>query len=255
MLAMVGGYTSGLGEGGFIAGANGTGAEDAINGATYDGIGVGGGYYTYGRASCQMSGVYESWFGEGGCWYGTRFSDNGSWSTAGSGGVAGEGGIIKYSSISEIKSYNGNRITEDNYNYDEICYEYDKDGNLLGENSEGKTRANVVTFENDKSKKIIPAKIFIQDGIRRAVYDNLCYMSEERKIQYGVNGNILDAKIKNMSINGFTKNVRIMDEDLDILCFSQGIGSRCGLHRAFKRNIYSRFIIELKQFLSINSII
>ena len=157
-------------------------------------------------------------------------------STAGSGGTAGQGGIIKYSATSKIYAYNGNRITEDDFNYEQECYEYDKDGNLLdGTSTGGKVVVNVVKFINDDSKKIIPAKIFIQDGIRRAVYDNLCYMSDERKKQYDVDGEIPNNKIKNVSSRtADIKNVCIIDEKLDMPHSQQGIGSRSWLYRSFK---------------------
>ena len=151
------------------------------------------------------------------------------WSTPGSGGTAGQGGMIEYSSTSKIYSYNGNRITEDNFDYSKISYEYDKDGNLLDGSSGEKTIANVITQKNDESKRIIPAKIFIQDGIRRAVYDNLCYMSDERKKEYGVDGDIPLEKIKNVSKNGGTvKNVQIIEENTSMPFYQQGIGSGAG---------------------------
>ena len=152
----------------------------------------------------------------------------GCWSTAGSGGIAGKGGIVKYSPTSTISAYNGNRITEDGFDYNKTCYEYDKDGKLLDGTSGSPVYAQVISFINDTSKKIIPAKIFIQDGIRRAVYDNLCYMPEERKEQYGVNSEIPKEKIKNISKNGKIQCVEIIEEDTKVIHSQQGIGSGAG---------------------------
>lgn len=161
--------------------------------------------------------------GEGGCWL------DRNWSTAGSGGIAGQGGIIKYSSTSIISAYNGNRITEDDFDYSKTYYDYDNNGNYL-DGTGGKDRkiAEVIEFKNESNKKIIPAKIFIQDGIRRAVYDNHCYMSEARKKQNGVDGEIPANKIKNVSKGNTLKNVRIIDEKLDMPYSKQGIGSGAG---------------------------
>ena len=149
------------------------------------------------------------------------------WSTAGSGGTAGKGGIVKYSQEGKINSYNGNRITEDNFDYETICYEYDKDGNLLDGTNGISEEASVVSYENDINRKIIPTKIFIQDGIRRAVYDNLCYMPEKRKTKYGVNGDISLERIKNTSSSGNVKCVRIIEE-VNVPYSKQGIGSGAG---------------------------
>ena len=140
-------------------------------------------------------------------------------------------GDIKYSSNSNIIAYNGNRITEDNFDYDGTYYEYDENGNLLDGTSGSPVQVQAISFINDTSKKIIPAKIFIQDGIRRAVYDNLCYMSEERKKQYGVDGDISQEKIKNTSKSGAVKCVRIIEENTNMTHSKQGIGSRSRLYR------------------------
>ena len=117
-------------------------------------------------------------------------------------------------------------------------YEYDESGNKLG---------ILQPIKNINGQDFIPAKIFAQDGIRRAVYDNLCYMPDDKKIKYGVTGEILnsDVRIKNISQSGLIKNIRIVDE-MEILSFNQGIGSRSRLYRTFKWNIYSRFITKLK---------
>ena len=226
-----------LSAGGFTGGKSGKGIEGQTNGLGSICYGTGfdilispgGGYYSFGVGHSSTELEYESWFGEGGCWskYTGILADY--WSTAGSGGTAGRGGIIKHSLTSIIEAYNGNRITENDFDYSNTCYEYDKDGKLLDGSSGREAQvANVITFVNDDSKKIIPAKIFIQDGIRRAVYDNLCYMSEERKEKYGVNKPDEQLIIKNQSPSGKVKNVQIISEDTNITHFSQGIGSGAG---------------------------
>ena len=222
-----GGFTAGMGEGGLIGGKNGNGSKDDGSG-NQDGIGAGGGYYTFFESiSSGINGNYVGYFGLGGCWY--AYGLISGWSTAGSGGTAGQGGTIEYFPTSEIYSYNGNMITEDDFNYNETYYEYDEDGNYL-DGTDGKDTkvAQVIEFKNDSSKKIIPAKIFIQDGIKRAVYDNLCYMSEERKKQYGVDGVIPKEKIKNTSDNGAIQCVQIIGKELSVTHSRQGIGSGAG---------------------------
>lgn len=223
-----GGYSCGVGQAPAQAGSNGLGSIDI--GPGNSGWGVGGGYYSYGISHSNLKDPYEGWFGLGGCclenWNGN------TWSTAGSGGTAGKGGSIKYSPDATINAYNGNRITDDMFDYSKIYYEYDEDGNLLdGTDGKEKKEARTISFINDASKKIIPARIFIQDGIKRAVYDNLCYMSEGRKKQYGVNGEVAQEKIKNTSKTGSIKCVKIIEENISMLHFMQGIGSRSWLHR------------------------
>ena len=224
-----GGFTAGVGEDGIIGGVNGLGSNDTIG--SFLGCGAGGGYFSYGKTLNSVTSDYESWFGLGGCWTNHKESLGTlakSWSTAGSGGTAGQGGIVRCSTASEIHAFNGNRITEDDFNYDDVSYEYDEDGTLLDGTTEDAVVARVVKFINDDSKKIIPTKIFIQDGIRRAVYDNLCYMSDARKEQYGVDGEISESKIKNQTTNGVVKCVRIVDRNENIPHSQQGIGSGAG---------------------------
>ena len=228
MLVLLAGYTAGYGQFGIIGGINGKGSTDTED--DEHGVGCGGGYYDFGASLSEVIGNYESWFGLGGCWTVTTdiFNRN-FWSTAGSGGTAGQGGVVKYSLTSKINSYNGNMITEDDFNYNETYYEYDKDGNYL-DGSDGKDTkiANVIELKNESNKKIIPARIFIQDGIKRAVYDNLCYMSEERREKYKVNTLDENLEIKNSSKYGDIKCVKIVKEDNKITYSRQGIGSGAG---------------------------
>ena len=227
-LAQLGGYTAGMGETKIVGGINGLGSQDTVDGEAA--MGPGGGYYSYGTTlSTEWSGNYEGWFGLGGCWSGYVGREEKWWSTAGSGGVAGQGGTIEYSPTSKIYSYNGNRITEDNFNYNETYFEYDKDGSYLdGNDGRDRVVAKVIKLKNDPSKKIIPTKIFLQEGTKRKVYDNLCYMSEERKKQYGVNGDVPSEKIKNASIGNYVQCVQIIAEELNVTHSRQGIGSGAG---------------------------
>lgn len=179
-----------------------------------------GGYYSYGKIIGTDSVVYNGWFGMGGCY-------RKDWSTAGSGGVAGQGGIIEYSSTSEIYSYNGNRITKDDFDYGETYYEYDKDGNYLdGTNGNNEDIAEVVELKNEPNKKIIPAKIFIQDGFKRKVYDKLQYMSNERKEKFGINEANIEER--NIATYGTTTIIEIISEDNNVTHSQQGIGSGAG---------------------------
>ena len=98
--------------------------------------------------------------------YNIRWSDSG-----GDGGKAGNGGVVRVSKGAVVNAFNGNRITQDNFDYSAICFEYDKDGNLLDGNSEKSIEeAKVITIKNNESQKLIPTKIFIQDGILRSIY-------------------------------------------------------------------------------------
>lgn len=173
-----------------------------------DAIGIGGGYYTYSSAQSTAKNAYESWFGEGGCWY--RL-----WSSAGNGGIAGKGGTIRISESALIEAYNGDCIT--NNDYTTIYYEYDKDGN--------KTTIvkNAIDVMNE-NKQIIPSKIFAQEGIRRAVYSNVCYLSEDKKSLYPL---VSREIIKNQSSDGTVKNIMILEEQ-NISAYGQGIGSGAG---------------------------
>lgn len=199
-----GGFTAGLGEGGIVPGENGKGSTDNGTG-NQDNIGIGGGYYTYSTAKSTRDGDYESWFGEGGCWYM-------GWSTAGSGGIAGKGGKIMKSEGSEIHAYNGDRIT--NGKYDQKYYEYDKDGNETTE------ELQIVKREGD-GKEFYPAKIFAQSGVRRAVYDNDIYITDARKAEFPITQTIIKNKTTNV------KNIQILPE-ANISFYFQGIGSGAG---------------------------
>ena len=210
-----GGYTAGIGETCEISGVNGEcNYSSDRSGAFKDS----GGYYTY-KSPNALTVAEQTWFGRGGCW--ATWSGSGMtslWSTAGSGGTAGKGGKISYSKDVTINSYNGNRITEDDFDYSKICYEYDKDGNLTD------IEVDAIQVKNT-DKKIIPAKIFIQDGIKRAVYASYEYMTKEDKIKYNVNEK---SEVRATTSDTLLKIVKIIDENLEMPHSRQGIGSGAG---------------------------
>ena len=80
------------------------------------------------------------------------------------GGNSGSGGEIYYSNIENIFAFNGDMIT--NGDYDTIYYEYEKDG------TQTTTKLNVYEKKDlgGKTVKFIPTKIFAQSGIIRATY-------------------------------------------------------------------------------------
>lgn len=128
---------------------------------------------------------------------------------------------------SEIYSYNGNRITEDGFDYDEPYYEYDKDGNLLdGTHGDTTKIAEVVEFKNKPNRKMIPAKIFIQDGVKRKVCDRLQYMGDERKEKFGVNESTITEITED--VYGIITIIRIISEENGVAHSRQGIGSGAG---------------------------
>ena len=151
-----------------------------------------GGYYTRGNSDGNAELQLGYVGGEGGSSLDTVWYSGNS----GSGGYAGSGGIIICSELSKINSYNGDRIT--NGKYDEIYYEYDKDG-MITENV-------LRVLEKMNGEKFIPAFIFAQAGISRKVYY----------------GNWSSAKTLNDLRNILFK------EEYKINSYVQGIGSGAG---------------------------
>jgi len=158
--------------------------------------GQGGGYYTYGDLNGK-----NGWFGLGGLWCGGKFN-----SMAGSGGIAGVGGNVIVSSNAKIFAYNGDRVTNGDYNTK--YYQYNKNGEL--------TSIEAIVMSKPNNKKFIPALIFIQDGIKRAVYNYPIHMSNGWILKFGIE--------RNTDYN----KVLILAEDTGIEHFSQGIGSGAG---------------------------
>ncbi len=93
-----------------------------------------------------------------------------SWETAyykdlvGNGGKSGCGGVVLFSKKENIFAYNGNMITNEDYN--STYYEYNKDGarteNILHVYERKNLDGNMIKF--------IPIKIFAQSGIIRETY-------------------------------------------------------------------------------------
>lgn len=83
---------------------------------------------------------------------------------AGNGGSSGCGGIITYQNADNIFAFNGDMIT--NGDYDTPYYEYDKDGNKTGTVLHVYERNDL----NGKKVKFIPTKIFAQSGGIRKTY-------------------------------------------------------------------------------------
>lgn len=186
-----GGYTVGTGEyGNRIAGKNGSGG--ALAGGM---IGTGGGYYTKGKGAysdideADLTEVQKwynrgiGYFNQGGMWAVYFLNDSNvvySLDHSGDGGNPGAGGNVYYTDISKIHAYNGNRITDDNFDYNIPYYGYDSNGNELTSG----TPLEVVTKPD--GRKIIPAYIFAQAGTIREVHKTNQHMSQADCQKYGV---------------------------------------------------------------------
>lgn len=150
-----GGYSGGSDEHSYNPGVNGKGGSfsNARSG--------GGGYYAAGEGPFNA----EKGMGAVGGMVGAPFTGGGNWYAlpAGSGGTGGTGGTVSYSENAVIYAYNGDMITEENFDYDSnTVHEYNKDGTET---------SNVLKFLIKKNgDKMIPAKIFAQTGICRATY-------------------------------------------------------------------------------------
>lgn len=80
--------------------------------------------------------------------------------TGGSGGKAGNGGTITVGKDTKIYAFNGDRIT--NGDYESPIYDYDINGNKLNSTCKVLKKIN--------NTNIVPTKIFAQGGILRNVY-------------------------------------------------------------------------------------
>ena len=158
-----GGYSGGGAQGNPTNGVNGLGGG-VSNVRDEDGTG-GAGYYRAGAGpavtrlnSARIGGQMGSPI--------TRLKQNEgilAWykDICGSGGCSGAGGEIYYSNDNNIFAFNGDMIT--NGNYDTVYYEYDKDGNEIKGNE-------LKVLEKQNGEKFIPTKIFAQSGVIRATY-------------------------------------------------------------------------------------
>ena len=190
-----GGYSGGSAQYNQKKGVNGLGGGNVSNknaastgGGGYfsDGIGKVNTTHGIGKIGGQGSGACHS----NDKWYNDH---------AGSGGVAGSGGTVTVSTTAKIYAYNGDMITDGNHSN---VNAYNHDGSLKGEKLEVVTKLN--------GEEIVPLPIFMQAGIRRAVY----------KANF--------ATIKNFSE---LKNEKILDLEIDpkkVTSYGYGIGSGAG---------------------------
>lgn len=159
-----GGFSGGGAESNALGGVNGNGGgqdkeeQEGQNRPTGSG---GGGYYTSGHgewASKIRSSRCGGMSGEP-CYA----SNETAWykDVCGSGGASGSGGEIYYNISENIFAFNGDMIT--NGDYDSDYYEYDKDGDRIMGNK-------LAILKKQNGEKFIPTKIFAQSGIIRATY-------------------------------------------------------------------------------------
>ncbi len=162
---MVGGGDHFDGAGGYSGG----GAEASINIGGFNGLGSdtktisgsasgGGGYFGRGNGMAANLKGTSAIGGQNGT---PHFSDDWFKDLAGDGGQAGAGGEVYYFDINNIFAYNGDMITNGDYNND--YFEYNEDGTIISEK-----KLEVITKQNNQ--KIIPAKIFAQSGAIRETY-------------------------------------------------------------------------------------
>ena len=136
---------------------------------------------------------------------------------SGSGGNAGAGGIVTYvneQDRNKIFAYNGNRITQELYDYSQGIEDYDEYGNKTGHIS------NAITMKNGKQS--IPAIIFAQTGVIRSVWETNQHWSKEEANLHGA-----------IFINDVTDYIPINYEIsprtlIEPSSYGQGIGSGAG---------------------------
>lgn len=210
-----GGYSGGGAECNFQCGYNGSGGG-IITGCLGSG---GGGYFTSGIGDSNAIKGTGSIGGQTGCpWNG---GDRDCWyaNRAGSGGNSGAGGSIKVSSESAIYAYNGNMIT--NNDYETQYYEYNKVGTLTN------NLLNVITKKN--GEKFIPCKIFSQTGIIRETYTTNQGQFSLNKVKTGISlpsvANSYDSVVRIKATNEITTEVTGYNNGYML---NQGIGSGAG---------------------------
>ena len=149
------------------------------------------------------------------------------------GGNSGAGGEVYYSKAENIFAYNGDMIT--NGDYDTTYYEYNKDG------IQTETVLNVYERNdlNGKKVKFIPAKIFAQSGVIRATYRSNQGATDLSKVQiepkppiatsYYELKNVLATEETPTEVTGYTNS-----ETPELQ--NQGIGSGARILRSFKWN-------------------
>lgn len=212
-----GGYSAGFSEAGYEAGKNG-GIGKALTSWNSDkNIGSGGSYYCLGPSTSLVRANYNQ---------GGMFSyPNSGWQRdhSGDGGTAGSGGNITYDKMSNIHAYNGNQITEKDFDYSVNYYGYNEDGTLKN------TGIPLKVITRSDNTKMIPAYIYAQDGIFRAVYKTNQHMQKEDcekyKCSFFVKGGNYHTESVKISNERNTNNVGYVDS---ITGITQGIGSGAG---------------------------
>lgn len=170
-----GGYSAGSGEAGVTAGANGQTCSKTNRAWMV----TAGSYYQMGITSTyNIQSSKQAFFNQGGFW---TAKDNGDiqyfMDHSGCGGDAGAGGSVYYSDPTKIFAYNGDMITNGQYNQ---AFDYAPDG------TKGAVITDKVLKEGTTDKYIIPAKIFAQSGVIRAKYDTNQHMSDAEAAAHGV---------------------------------------------------------------------
>ena len=166
-----GGFSGGGAEKNALRGENGLGGGyDDENSRTGCG---GGGYYARGKGCSNLrigTGVIGGMAGYP--WSGDNPNGiNFYLDISGNGGKAGSGGNVRYTAESQIFAYNGDMIT--NNDYDTLYYEYNEDGSITNKVlkvCEKPSIKNENGINQIVNRKFIPSKIFAQSGVIRATY-------------------------------------------------------------------------------------
>ena len=149
------------------------------------------------------------------------------------GGNSGAGGEVYYSKTENIFAYNGDMIT--NEDYETTYYEYNQDGT--------QTDTKLIVYEREdldgKKIKFIPAKIFAQSGVIRATYRSNQGATDLSKVQTGIKPKIANSyfELENVLATAETSTeVTNYTNSKTPELKNQGIGSRCRILRGFKWN-------------------
>lgn len=245
------------GSGGFSAGGanryggvNGLVAPDSKIGGfnnTSDNTnqGFGGSYYEYGGGHCFDEYGIGQVGGQGACWGANSSGEKWELCTkeilngkgiytnpgaqycgvkSGDGGAAGKGGEIHYKDINNIFAFNGDRVTDGNYEnvYEFIC--------VKQTNTTSKTikTDNVLSVQKKiNNENFIPTFIFAQNGQFRETYTTNFWQYEIDKIQTNINV----SSIHIMTDDDWIENIRSIQATNyreETWSYGQGIGSGAG---------------------------
>ncbi len=166
-----GGYSAGLGE---LVSDN-----TQVHNGLYDNEPLkhservtGGSYFCAGRFDATESHNIYHFIGGGGCAEDHCFRDSG-----GDGGLAGKGGKIIVEETATVYAFNGNRITDDKFDYDKtIVKDISDTGEIL------QTTQDVLMKQD--GTKFIETKIYAQNGILRPVYKNNSWWGVKENYNY-----------------------------------------------------------------------